>query len=79
MAKQGMDINNSPLFTELTDEDASHINGGYFQDISPYLLNTFNSMNDSIGDIYYSTGLFNLGDFWSGLDAVPIIPMDWGV
>lgn len=77
MAKQGMDINNSPLFTELTDEDASHINGGLLYDISGDLLNTLNSMYAQTANIYYAAGLFDLGDFWSGMYAAPIIPTDF--
>lgn len=36
-----MDIENLSFLTEITDEDASHVNVGYIQDISVDLLNMY--------------------------------------
>lgn len=74
-----MDIENLSFLTEITDEDASHVNGGYIQDISGGLLNTFNNMYDWTANVHYAAGLTDLGDFWTDMEAVPVIPTDFGV
>jgi hypothetical protein len=51
-----MNIENLSFLTEITDEDASHVNGGYIQDISGDLVSIFNGAIEWTNTVNYLYG-----------------------